>query len=262
MIHAPREGRRRQEKAKGFRAHLQVCLNYFEYFEVRILLKWTNTSCAYPSSIFRSNLKYLQMCWLGSSPKAVGQPSSEEEEEVTRKRSEKDGERWAEAIYCNFQWCWVYYHIQLIYYTPDILHHLTISYNYVGCSASLVWAGLRFCGDFCQIFCCVFFLPQSLSLLLHDSYAAAMHAMKPLLFRTAYDSSDIDEEDLSEWVPTERRGPKHKKVQANAKKQRNVIRSRKDDLQMSVSTVKMSPSMHAVDAAKGVIWNSFHFIPR
>ena len=157
MIHAPREGRRRQEKAKGFRAHLQVCLNYFEYFEVRILLKWTNTSCAYPSSIFRSNLKYLQMCWLGSSPKAVGQPSSEEEEEVTRKRSEKDGERWAEAIYCNFQWCWVYYHIQLIYYTPDILHHLTISYNYVGCSASLVWAGLRFCGDFCQIFCCVFF---------------------------------------------------------------------------------------------------------
>ena len=84
-----------------------------------------------------------------------------------------------------------------------------------------------------------------------------MHAMKPLLFRTAYDSSDIDEEDLSEWVPTERRGPKHKKVQAKAKKQRNVIRSRKDDLQMSVSTVKMSPSMHAVDAAKGVIWNSF-----
>lgn len=157
MIHAPREGRRIQEKAKGFRAHLQVCLNHFEYFEVRILLKWTNTSCAYPSSIFRSNLKYLQMCWLGSSPKAVGQPSSEEEEEVTRKRSEKDGERWAEAIYCNFQWCWVYYHIQLIYYTPDTLHHLTISYNYVGCSASLVWAGLRFCGDFCQIFCCVFF---------------------------------------------------------------------------------------------------------
>lgn len=38
-----------------------------------------------------------------------------------------------------------------------ILQILTISYNYVGCSASLVWAGLRFCGDFCQIFCCVFF---------------------------------------------------------------------------------------------------------
>lgn len=62
---------------------------------------------------------------------------------------------------------------------------------------------------FARSFVVFFFLPQSLSLLLHDSYAAAMHAMKPLLLRTAYDSSDIDEEDLSEWVPTERRGPKH-----------------------------------------------------